>query len=109
MQTGIHTTLGSSPGNLIFNRDMFLNIPLIADWHAITQKHEHLINENLMHENHKQKFYDYVPNQKVLKKRHRTCKLGQKTSGPYKIVQTHVNGTLTVELKPGISESLKNT
>ncbi len=29
--TGIHTTLGSSPGNLVFNRDMFLNIPLIAD------------------------------------------------------------------------------
>jgi hypothetical protein len=51
MQTGIHTTLGSSPGNLVFNRDMFLNILLIADWHAITRKHEHLINENLMHEN----------------------------------------------------------
>jgi hypothetical protein len=51
MQTGIHTTLGSSPGNLVFNRDMFLNIPLIADRHAITQKHEHLINENLMREN----------------------------------------------------------
>jgi hypothetical protein len=50
MQTGIHTTLGSSPDNLVFNRDMFLNIPLIADWHAITQKREHLINENLMRE-----------------------------------------------------------
>ena len=36
MRVGIHTTLGSSPGNLVFNRDMFLNIPLIADWHAIT-------------------------------------------------------------------------
>jgi hypothetical protein len=41
MRTGIHTTLGSSPGNLIFNRDMLLNIPLIANWHAITQKYEH--------------------------------------------------------------------
>jgi hypothetical protein len=38
MHTGIHTTLGSSPGNLVFNRDMLLNILLIADWHAITQK-----------------------------------------------------------------------
>ncbi len=59
-----------------------------------------------MRENCKQKRYDYVPNQKVLKKRHTTRKLGQKTSGPYKIVQTHVNGTLTVELKPGISERI---
>jgi hypothetical protein len=104
--TGIHTTLGSSPGNLVFNRDMFLNIPLIADWHATTQKHEHLINEYLMHENCKQKRYDYVPNQKVLQKRHKTCKLGQKTSGPYKIMQTHVNGTLTIMLKPRISERI---
>jgi hypothetical protein len=105
MHTGIHTTLGSSPGNLVFN-DLFLNIPLIADWHAITQNCEHLINKNLMHENCKQKCYDYVPNQKVLKKRHKTCKLGQKTSGPNKLLQTHVNGTLTVKLKPGISERL---
>ncbi len=106
MRTGIHTTLGSSPGNLVFNRDMFLNIPPIADWHAITQKCEHLINENLMHENRMQKCYDYVPNQKVLKKRHKTPKLGQKTSGPYKILQTHVNGTLAFELKPEISERI---
>jgi hypothetical protein len=68
MCTSIHTTLKSSPGSLVFNRDMILNITLIADWHAITQKCEHLINENLMRENHKRICYDYVPNQKVLKK-----------------------------------------
>ena len=38
MRAGIHSTLGSSPGSLTYNRDMFLNIPLIADWHAITQR-----------------------------------------------------------------------
>jgi hypothetical protein len=48
MQAGVHSTLGSSPGNLVFNRDMSLNIPLIADWQAITQRQEHLIHENLM-------------------------------------------------------------
>jgi hypothetical protein len=106
MRISIPTTLGSSPGSLIFNRDMFLNIPLIADWHAIPQKHEHLINANLMGENCKQKHYDYAPNQKVLKKRHKICKLGQKTSEPYKIMHTHVNGTTTIELKPGISERI---
>jgi hypothetical protein len=47
MKAGIHSTLGSSPGSLVFNRDMFPNIPFIANWHAITQKREHLIHENL--------------------------------------------------------------
>ena len=60
MRVGMHTTLGSSPGNLVFNRDMFLNIPLIADWHAITQKREHLINKNLIRENQKRRRYDYL-------------------------------------------------
>ncbi len=43
MWAGVHSTLGSSPGNRVFNRDMFLNIPLIADWHAITQRQDQLI------------------------------------------------------------------
>jgi hypothetical protein len=38
MKAAIHSTLGSSSGSLTFNRDMFLNIPLIADWH----KDEHI-------------------------------------------------------------------
>jgi hypothetical protein len=61
MRVGIHSTMGSSPGKLVFNSDMFLNIPLIADWHAITLKREHLINENLMKENQKRRRYDYIP------------------------------------------------
>ncbi len=32
MQTTIATTLGSTLGALAFARDMFLNVPLIADW-----------------------------------------------------------------------------
>ena len=71
MRAGIHTTLGSSPGSLVFNRDMFLNlnIPLIANWHTITHKREHLIHENFLRENQKRIGYDYAPQQCVLKKR----------------------------------------
>jgi hypothetical protein len=61
MGAGVHSTLGSRPGNLVFNRDMFLNIPLIADCHPITQRREHLIHENLMRENQKRRGYNYAP------------------------------------------------
>ena len=47
LQTSFHTTLGSSPGALVFSRDMFLNFPLSSDWHAITQKREQLVNYRL--------------------------------------------------------------
>ena len=97
-RAGIHTTLGSSPGSLVFNRDMFLNIPLIADWHAITLRREHLIHENLLRENQKRRRYNYMPQQRVLKKRWKPHKLHERTSSPYRVVQTHVNGTVTIEL-----------
>jgi hypothetical protein len=106
MRAGIHSTLGSSPGSLTYNRDMFLNIPLIADWHAITQRREHLINDNLIRENQKRRRYDYVPQQRVLKKNWKPRKLDERTSGPYRVIQTHVNGTLTIELRPGVSERI---
>jgi hypothetical protein len=88
--------VGSSPGNLGLNRDMFLNFPLIADWHNITQRREHLIHENLMRENQTRRGYNYAPQQMVLKKKWKPKKLGKRTSGPYKIAQVHVNGTVTI-------------
>ena len=36
MQVTTATTLDSMPGALAFSRNMFLNVPLIADWHAMT-------------------------------------------------------------------------
>jgi hypothetical protein len=106
MRAGIHSTLGSSPGSLTFNRYMFLNISLIANWHAITQRPEHLINKNHIRENQKRRCYNYVPQQWVLKKKWKPRKLGKRITGPYRVLHTHVNGTLTIELRPGISERL---
>ena len=50
--------------------------------------------------------YDYIINQKVLKKVHDPKKLGIRTSGPYMVTKVHVNGTLTIELRPGVTERI---
>ncbi len=106
MRTSVHTTLGSSPGALVFSRDMFLNVPLSSDWHAITQKREQLVNNRLLRSNAKRRTYDYMINQSVLKKVHDPTKLGIRTTGPYKVKRVHVNGTLTMTLRPGITERI---
>jgi hypothetical protein len=41
MQTTIDTTVGSSPGSLVFAQDMFLKVLLITDWQAITHACEY--------------------------------------------------------------------
>eukprot|EP00957_Ditylum_brightwellii_P003158 240393-Ditylum_brightwellii.AAC.1 len=85
---------------------MFLNIPLIADWKAITSRREQHVHNNLRCANKKQRQYDYASGQKVLKKVHDPMKLGVRNSGPYIIERVHVNGTLSIELRPGVTECI---
>ncbi len=106
MGTTIATTLGSTPGALAFARDMFLNVPLIADWQAIARTCENHVNENLRRVNRKQHQFDYAPGQQVLKKVHNPTKLGVRTEGPYTIECIHVNGNLTIFLCEGITECI---
>ena len=106
MRNTVHTTLGSSPGSLVFARDMFLNIPLVADWHQITKKREQMINQNLIRENNRRIPYDYGVGQKVYKKIHDPTKLGKRNEGPYEIERVHVNGTVTMRMRPGVTERI---
>jgi hypothetical protein len=106
MQTTIATTLGSTLGALAFAQDIFLNMPLIADWQAIARICDHHVNENLGHANRKQRQFDYAPGKQVLKKVHNPTKLGVRTEGPYTIERVHINGNLTILLREGIIERI---
>ena len=106
MRSTVHTTLGSSPGSLVFGRDIFLNIPLVADWHMITKRREQVINANLKRENKRRQRWDYEPGQKILKKLHDPTKLGIQKMGPYEIKKTHTNGTVTIQLLPDVTERI---
>ncbi len=41
LQTTVATTVGVSSGFLVFAQDMFLKVPLITDWQAITHACEY--------------------------------------------------------------------
>ena len=76
--------------------DMFINLPLIADWRMIAAHHEQFVNDRLRRHNAKRRRYDYTVGQRVLKKLHKPNKLGHKTEGPYNVTQVHVNETATI-------------
>jgi hypothetical protein len=46
-RASIHHSLSISPGALAFQRDMILNIPLIADLELIRQRRQVIIDDNL--------------------------------------------------------------
>ncbi len=105
-QTTIATTSGSDPGAFAFARDMFLNMPLIADWQAIARTCEHHVSENLQRANRKRRQFDYAQGQHVLKKVHDPTKLGVRMEGPYTIEHIHVNSNLTILLHEGITKHI---
>ena len=106
LQTNVSSALGTSPGALAFARDMFLNVPLTADWIAIHEHREQLVNENLRHQNNKRHSHDYVQGQKVLKFIYNPTKLGRQTEGPYVIQQVHVNGMVSIQICEGVRERI---
>ena len=60
MRINIHATLKGSPGALVFGRDMFLDVPLIADWQAIQLHRRTIVNERLRKANTSRRTYDYI-------------------------------------------------
>jgi hypothetical protein len=65
-QAAIHSTLKISAGALVFHRDMFLDIPIIADLQLLQQQQQALIDKNLMRDNRQHISHDYQPGNEVL-------------------------------------------
>jgi hypothetical protein len=75
-----------------------LNIPLIADWHLIAQRREK-----------KSSMKAYVNRtwndaDMIILWANEYLRKYTRTEGPYTIVTVHVNGTITIELSPGVTE-----
>ena len=93
-----HTTLQASPAQLVFGRDMLLDMKFLADWEAIRLRKQKDVDKNNSKENSLRVPHDYQVGDKVLvtdKDIHR--KLNCPTKGPYSIVQVYANGTIRVQ------------
>ena len=66
MRCAVSRSLGVAPGNLVFQRDMFLELPLVADLVTIQERRQVLINENLRRQNSKRREWIYEVGQQVL-------------------------------------------
>ena len=106
MRAATHRTLGISPGALVFNRDMMLPIPLLANFHLIRQRRQVVIDEANRRENLRRLYRDYEIGDRVLIKVFDPSKLEQRAIGPFTIEQVHTNGTVTIKRGPNIFERI---
>lgn len=101
-----HSGLQTTPGALVFHRDMVLDIPVIADLETIRNNRQQLIDNRLILANRKRFSYDYVIGDEVLKISYKPNKLEPRNEGPYTITQVHTNGTVTIRLAPHVTERI---
>ena len=78
----------------------------LAYWQVLNAKREHLVNENHQKASLTRRRHDCAVNHKVLEKLHAPTKLGEMYEGPYNIEQVHVNGNVTIQLHPGVTERI---
>jgi transposase InsO family protein len=92
-----HTTLGATPAQLVFGRDMILPIQFKANWAAINERRRQEIMRNNKRENDKRIPHAYKVGDKVAKTRPGIQpKLRQKRDGPYEVIAVLNNGTLRI-------------
>jgi hypothetical protein len=93
-----HTTLQAVPGQLVFGRDMVLNVQHLTDWTAIKAHKQQNICKNNRIENSKQIPHHYQVGDLVILKNNRANKYEQPYSRPYCITQLNTNGTVHLKI-----------
>jgi hypothetical protein len=107
VRSTVHRSLMISPGAFVFQRDMFLDVPLIANLEMIRQRRQVLINERLLRSNLKRRSFDYEVGQQVLIFPIKMLgKMQAKAFGPFPILQIHVNGNVTIRRGPNMIERI---
>ena len=101
-----HTTLEATPGQLVFGRDMLLNIAFKANWDSIRNNKQLSINASNKKENKSRLPHTYsIGNSITITRPGLQPKLSNPTSGPHTITQVYTNGTVQI-LKGIVSQRI---
>ena len=98
-----HSTLQATPGQIVFSRDMMLNIRHIADWNAMQERRQAVANNNNRRENSRRIAHQYSVGDEVMKikgnpnDKSLRSTLEETYEGPYIIHKVHSNGTVTIK------------
>ena len=101
MRATYHTTLKATPAQLVFGRDAIMNISFQADWNAIKENKQRMMQYNNLRENRKRIPHKYnVGDQVLMHIPDNKPKFGQDPfEGPFRVVQVYDNGTIRIRKK----------
>ena len=101
----VNHTMKTSPGALTFRRDMFVDVPILADLVAIRNNRQQLIDNNLIRHNCKRYDYHYRLGDRIMVRVYDPTKIQEKLHGPYPILELRTNGTVRIQRAPNVEET----
>lgn len=93
-----------TPGEVVFRRDMLLDIPVLVDLLLLRDNRQLVIDDNLRRQNSKRREFDYRVGQEVLLKNSDARKLDPRALGPFRVTQVFTNGTVQIQRLPTVVE-----
>ena len=98
IRSSYHSTKEATPAQLVFNRDMVMNIAHIANWKSMAEKRQLQINRDNARENSKRVRHDYVIGDRAYIVRDGVYrKLKSPNIGPYRVTLIYSNGTVRLQ------------
>ena len=102
-----HTTLGATPAQLVFQRDMIYPLAYVAEWDVIEKNKQRLIDKNNSRENATRVDYDYHVGDKILViNTDIQRKLDNPNKGPFTIKRVCSNGTVVILRNNNVTERI---
>ena len=93
-----HSTLGYTPAQLVFGRDMVFNMKTIINWKDISERKQAQVDKDNLRENKKRIDYDYqIGSQVYVTVDGIKRKLDAPKTGPFPITEVFTNGTVRIQ------------
>ena len=97
IRSTVHTTLGATPGQLVYGRDMLFDLAFKANWQEIKERKRERIEDSNKRENAKRIRHTYQIGDLVTKDRNQIQpKLHRPRDGPFTIEKVYTNGVVKI-------------
>ena len=105
MRCSVSAPIGTTPGAMVYGRDMIMDVPLIANLETIRNGRQQMIDENLIKQNKRRIEHHFRVGDRVMQIVWNKSKLSERSSGPFRILATHTNGNITIQRTPTVTDT----
>ena len=96
----VNHTIQASSGEVVYRRNMLMDIPMIVNLEAIGERRQQLIDSNLLRLNQRRINHNFAIGDMVLTRIHNPDKLEDRFDGPCRISRVYTTGTCDIEMDP---------